>query len=56
VEKGVVVGSKFEYVVFDSKSGQRILRNIEVPFTFYWKSRLFCTSKAVTQVKVEVIF
>lgn len=56
VHNGVVLSTKFDYVVFDSKSGHKILRNVEVPFTFYWKSRLFCTNKATTQVKADILF
>jgi len=56
VHNGVVLSTKFDYVVFDSKSGQRILRNIEVPFNFYWKSKLFCTSKVISKAKVDILF
>ena len=56
VENGVVLATKFDYVVFNSKSGSRILRNINVPFAFYWRSKLFCTPRLVSQAKAEVLF
>lgn len=56
VDNGVVLATKFDYVVFNSKSGSKILRNINVPFAFYWRSKLFCTPRLVSQAKAEVLF
>jgi hypothetical protein len=56
VGNGIVLSSKFDYVVFNSKSGSKILRNINVPFAFYWKSKVFCTPRVISQVKAEVLF
>lgn len=51
VDNGIVLSSKFDYVVFNSKSGHKILKNINVPFAFYWKSKVFCTPRIISQVK-----
>ena len=54
--RGLTLGSKFDYVVFDSKSGSKLVKNIECPFSFYWKSKLFCTPKNVSQIKADVLY
>lgn len=54
--KGLTLQTKFDYVVFDSKSGSRLLKNIECPFSFFWKSKLFCSPKNVSQMKGDVLF
>ncbi len=56
IGNGTVLSSKFDYVVFNSKSGNKILGNINVPFAFYWKSKVFCTPRVISQVKAEVLF
>lgn len=56
VHKGLTLATKFEHVVFEAKSGSRLTRNIEGPFGFYWKSKLFCTSKAVSHSKADVLY
>lgn len=56
LSKGLTLSSKFDYAVFDAKSGNKILKNLESPFGFYWKSKLFCTPKIVSQMKGDVLF
>lgn len=56
VSRGLTLGSKFEHVVFDAKSGSRLLRNIQSPFGFYWKSKLFCKGKGKAQSKADILF
>ena len=51
VDKGVILTTKYDYVAFNSKSGNKMLNNISVPFAFYWKSKLFCTPRAVSKAK-----
>lgn len=53
--KGITLASKFDYVLFDGKSGSRLLKNVSVPFSFYWKSKLFCTNKTISQAKVDIL-
>ncbi len=36
--KGLTLQTKFDYVVFDSKSGSRLLKNIECPFSFFGRA------------------
>ena len=55
LDKGVTLASKFDHVVFDSKSGSKLLKNVQTPFSFYWKSKLFCTCKAVSHIKGEIL-
>lgn len=52
VSNGLTLSSKFDYVVFDAKSGSRLLQNIEASFSVFWKHKLFCTHKQTTQAKV----
>jgi len=56
LKKGVLLPTKFDHMVFDAKNGQKITHNIESPFTFYWKSKLFCTSKAVSKVRADILY
>lgn len=55
LSKGLTLATKFDYVVFDGKSGSKLLKNIEIPFSFFWKSKLFCTNKTVSQVKADIL-
>ena len=55
LSKGLTLSSKFDYVIFDGKSGSKLLKNVSVPFSFYWKSKLFCVPKILSQTKVEVL-
>ena len=43
-------------MVFDSKNGEKITHNIETPFSFYWKNRVFCTPKAVSKVDANLLY
>lgn len=56
LSKGLTLSSKFDYVVFQGKGGSKLLKNIEAPFGFYWKSKLFCTGKNVSQMKGDILF
>ena len=53
--KGLTLQTKFDYVVFDGKSGSKLLKDVPFPFSFFWKSKLFCTSKTESQVKVDIL-
>ena len=55
VNNGIVLPTKFHYVVFNSKNGQRILKNIKFPFTFYWKGNIICTPKSVSKAKANIL-
>jgi hypothetical protein len=55
LHKGLILATKFHYVVFDSKNGQKILKNINIPFTFYWKGKIFCTPKTVSKIKADIL-
>ncbi len=55
VNNGVVLSTKYDYVVFNSKNGQKILNNINFPFTFYWKEKVLCTSKTISQTKANIL-
>ena len=55
VTNGVVLPTKYHYVVFNSKNGQKILNNISFPFTFYWKGNVLCTPKSVSKAKANIL-
>jgi hypothetical protein len=55
VANGVVLSTKYHYVVFNSKNGQKILSNISFPFTFYWKGSMLCTSKSISKAKANIL-
>lgn len=55
LQKGIILPTKFHYVAFDSKNGHKTLKNINLPFTFYWKGKIFCTPKAVSKTKAEIL-
>jgi len=55
LEKGVILPTKFHYIAFDSKNGSKILSNINFPFTFYFKGKVFCTPKQISQANVNVL-
>ena len=55
LSRGLTLSSKFDYVIFDGKSGSKLLKDVNVPFSFYWKSRIFCIPRIVSQAKVEVL-
>jgi hypothetical protein len=55
VNNGVVLPTKYHYVVFNSKNGQKILHNVNFPFTFYWKGSLICTPKSTSKAKANIL-
>ena len=55
LKKGVVLPTKFHYLAFDAKNGHKLLENIKFPFSIYEKSKVFCTPKAVSKAKVNIL-
>ena len=55
LSKGIILPTKFHYLIFDSKNGHKILRNIVFPFTYYFKGKIFCTPKQISHTNVNVL-
>lgn len=55
VTNGVILPTKYHYVVFNSKNGQKILNNANFPFTFYWKGNVICTPKSISKAKANIL-
>lgn len=55
VNNGIILPTKYHYVVFNSKNGQKILSNINFPFTYYWRGNMLCTPKSVSKAKANIL-
>ena len=55
LSKGLTLATKFDYVTFDAKSGSKLLQGITLPFSFYWKSKLFCVDRTSSQAKADIL-
>lgn len=55
LKKGVILGTKFHYLVFDAKNSHKLLDSIKFPFSIFEKNKVFCTPKMVSKAKVNVL-
>ena len=55
LSKGIILPTKFHYLIFDSKNGHKILRNIVFPFTYYFKGKIFLTLFNPTKAFLNIL-
>lgn len=52
LDKGAVLPTKFHYLAFNSKNGDTLINNIQFPFSFFEKHKVFCVPLIITRANV----